>query len=107
MPLPLYFAVKVLYYVVVILFGLVVARLLMTPHFEFDAIFHRSVFFAVGMSVVGNLLFEMGGLLGFGTLKNLMTGRYVQPKREQRAFLLIDMKDFDGHGRAAWRRAVS
>ena len=25
----------------------------------------------------------MGGLLGFGTLKNLLTGRYVQPKREQ------------------------
>lgn len=96
LPLPLYFAVKVLYYVVVILFGLVAARLAMTAHFEFDAIFGRSVLFAVGMSVVGNLLFEMGGLLGFGTLKNLMTGRYVQPKREQRAFLLIDMKDSTG-----------
>ena len=43
----------------------------------------------------------MGTLLGFGTLKNLLTGRYVQPRREQRAFLLIDMKDLDGHGRAA------
>jgi len=96
LPLALYFAVKVLYYVVVILFGLIVARLLMTAHFEFDTIFHRSVFFAVGMSVVGNLIFEMGGLLGFGTLKNLMTGRYVQPKRELRAFLLIDMKDSTG-----------
>jgi adenylate cyclase len=38
----------------------------------------------------------MGGLLGFGTLKNLLTGRYVQPKQEERAFLLIDMKDSTG-----------
>jgi adenylate cyclase len=43
--------------------------------------------------VAANLIFAMGGLLGFGTLKNLLTGRYVQPKREERAFLLIDMKD--------------
>ena len=96
LPLPLYFAVKVLYYVIFILFGLIVARLVMTTDFEFDALFHRSVFFAIGMSVVGNLIFEMGGLLGFGTLKSLVTGRYVQPKREQRAFLLIDMKDSTG-----------
>jgi adenylate cyclase len=38
----------------------------------------------------------MGGLLGFGTLKNLLTGRYVQPRHEQRAFLLIDMKNSTG-----------
>ena len=38
----------------------------------------------------------MGTLLGFGTLKNLLTGRYVQPRREQRAFLLIDMRDSTG-----------
>ncbi len=38
----------------------------------------------------------MGLLLGFGTLKNLLTGRYVQPKREQMTFLLIDMKDSTG-----------
>ena len=48
------------------------------------------------MSVFGNLLIEMGRLLGYGTLKNLLTGRYVQPKREQKAFLLIDMKDSTG-----------
>ena len=34
------------------------------------------------MAVAANLIFAMGGLLGFGTLKNLLTGRYVQPKRE-------------------------
>jgi adenylate cyclase len=43
-----------------------------------------------------NVVFEIGLLLGFGTLKNLLTGRYIQPKREQRAFLLIDMRDSTG-----------
>jgi adenylate cyclase len=42
------------------------------------------------------VVFEVGGLLGFGTLKNLFTGRYVQPRREQRAFLLIDMRNSTG-----------
>ena len=59
------------------------------------------------MSVVGSLAFDMGSLLGFGTLKNLLTGRYVQPKREQRAFLLIDMKDLDWSRRTAGRRFAS
>ena len=48
------------------------------------------------MAVVANVIIEMGRLLGFGTLRNLLTGRYVQPKREERAFLLIDMKDSTG-----------
>jgi class 3 adenylate cyclase len=48
------------------------------------------------MSVIGNVASEMIGLLGFATLKNLLTGRYVQPRHEQRAFLLIDMKDSTG-----------
>ena len=43
-----------------------------------------------------NVVFEMGSLLGFGTVKNLLTGRYVRPRREQRAFLLIDMKNSTG-----------
>ena len=48
------------------------------------------------MSVVANVVIEMGRLLGFGTLRSLLTGRYVQPKREERAFLLLDMKDSTG-----------
>ena len=38
----------------------------------------------------------MGSLLGFRMLRNLLTGRYVRPRREQRAFLLIDMKNSTG-----------
>ena len=37
---------------------------------------------------------------------SLLTGRYVRPRREQRAFLLIDMKNSTGHRRAAGRRAL-
>ena len=97
LPLPVYFAIKFLFYFIVIIGGLVAMRLLMPPHsVGFDVLFRRSIVFAVVMSVVGTLAFEVGGLLGFGTVKNLVTGRYVQPRREQKAFLLIDMKDSTG-----------
>jgi adenylate cyclase len=101
LPLALYFALKVLFYFVVIVGGLTVARYLFwtdvpDAFFAIDGTFRRSIVFAIIMSVIGSLASDMGGLLGFGTLKNLLTGRYVQPKREQRAFLLIDMKDSTG-----------
>jgi adenylate cyclase len=98
LPLLIYFGFKVLFYVVVIVAGLVLVRLIFgTSHTaQFDEVFRVSILFAVGMSVFANLVFEMGGLLGFGTLKKLLTGRYVQPRREHRAFLLIDMKDSTG-----------
>ena len=100
LPLAVYFAIKVLFYFVVIVSGLVLVRLLFMPfvghRLTFDSLFEGSLAFAIAMSIFGNLAFEMGSLLGFGTLKNLLTGRYVQPKREQKVFLLIDMKDSTG-----------
>jgi adenylate cyclase len=100
LPLPLYFALKVLFYLVVIIGGLVVVRLLFMwlvhPPEDVDTGFASSIVFGIAVSVFLNLVFEMGGLLGFGTLRNLLTGRYVQPKREQKTFLLIDMKDSTG-----------
>ena len=97
LPLAVYFAIKLLFYFIVIVGGLVTLRLLMPlPSGGFDTLFRTSILFAIGMSVVGTLTFEIGGLLGFGTLKNFVTGRYVQPRREQKAFLLIDMKDSTG-----------
>jgi adenylate cyclase len=97
LPLWAYFAIRVLFYVVVIVGGLVVVRVL---HGDSQALFNDvfliSLAFAIAMAVLANLVFEMGLLLGFGTLRNLLTGRYVQPKREQKAFLLIDMKDSTG-----------
>jgi adenylate cyclase len=98
LPLQLYFGLKVLIYVGVIVGGLVVVHLIFgDSQAIFDDIFPICVVFAVAMSVFGNLAIEMGGLLGFATLKNLMTGRYVQPEREQKVFLLIDMRDSMGH----------
>ena len=100
LPLAGYFLVKVAFYCVVIVAGLVLSRLLMsigTRQFViFDPIFQNSILFSVGMSVVGNLIIETGRLLGFGTLKNLLLGRYARPRSEQRVFLLIDMKDSTG-----------
>ena len=100
LPLAGYFLVKVLFYCVVIVAGLIVSRLVMaigssdviilTPNFS------NSILFSVGMAVFGNLVVETGRLLGFGTLKNLLIGRYARPRREQKAFLLIDMKDSTG-----------
>ena len=99
-PLPVYFSVKVAFYLVIIICGLLLSRLLTQPitgvPVDFGKEFRSSIVFAIAMSVGGNLVFEMGGLLGFGTLKNLLTGRYVQPRREQRVFVLIDMKNSTG-----------
>jgi len=100
LPLAVYFTIKVLIYFVVIVGGLLLARLILSNdvvhYIEVDPVFRQALVFSIAMSVVGNLFFEFGRLLGLGTLKNLLTGRYVQPKREQKTFLLIDMKDSTG-----------
>jgi adenylate cyclase len=99
LPLAVYFAIKLVFYFVVIVGSLVVMRVLTatdTPPFTVDTVFRNALVFSIAMSVIGNLVFDLGGLLGFGPLKNLLTGRYVQPRSEQRAFLLIDMKNSTG-----------
>ncbi len=100
LPLAGYFFFKVLFYCIVIVAGLILSRLIMSIGtsrvIAFDPIFRNSVLFAFGMSVFVNLVVEMGRLLGFSTLKNLLVGRYARPRREQKAFLLIDMKDSTG-----------
>jgi adenylate cyclase len=42
--------------------------------------------------VVGNLLFSVNDLLGPGTLFAFATGRYYEPRIEERALLFIDMR---------------
>jgi adenylate cyclase len=100
LPLALYFAIKVLLYFLVIVSGLFLNRFLFTPDLahlgRVDELFRRSLVFAIGMSVLANLVLDLGTLLGFGTLRNLLTGRYVQPRAENRVFLLIDMKNSTG-----------
>ncbi|MBS0527627.1 MAG: adenylate/guanylate cyclase domain-containing protein [Proteobacteria bacterium] len=97
LPLPVYLGLKIAFYLVVILGGLMLLLVLhLTDREQFEETFGASLVFAVAMSVGTNVVLEIGMLLGFGTLKNLFTGRYVQPRREQRAFLLIDMCDSTG-----------
>lgn len=126
LPLLAYFAIRVLLYLTVIVLGLLLVRLVFgttsepMQHTEITGVFvsghslggaaterslsrnlfgdtfFKSIVFGAIMSVLTNVVVEVGGLLGFGTLKNLLTGRYVQPRREQKAFLLIDMKDSTG-----------
>jgi adenylate cyclase len=99
-PLVVFLAFRALFYFVVIVGGLLVARQLLVHdvvHYVLvDPVFRKALVFSVAMSVVGTLFFEIGGLIGIGTLKNLFLGRYVHPRQEQRAFLLIDMKDSTG-----------
>jgi adenylate cyclase len=100
LPLAAFFAIKVAFYLVVIVGGLMLARVVTHPitgdPVDTDAVFRTSIVFSIVMSITANFVFEMGGLLGYGTLKNLLTGRYVHPRLEKRAFLLIDMKDSTG-----------
>jgi adenylate cyclase len=97
LPLPAYLGLKIVFYLVVILGGLALVRLLnISSHQRFDETLGASLVFSFVMAVGVNVVFEIGLLLGFGTLKNLLTGRYVQPRRERRAFLLIDMRDSTG-----------
>lgn len=100
LPLLAYLALKILYYLACIIGGTVVVRLIFEASlgrpFGFDRILANSFVFGSAMVIVGVFTFEMGRLLGFGTLRNLLTGRYVQPKLEQRVFLLVDMKDSTG-----------
>ena len=98
LPLAVYVALKLVFYLVVIAFGLLLVRPLFSAlsGVPIHPVMESSIVFAIAMTVFGVLLFEVGGLLGFGTLRNLLTGRYVQPRREQMAFLLIDMKDSTG-----------
>lgn len=97
LPLVWYFLFRVAFYSVVIVGGLVLTRATVAPQgFRFDATFRDSLVFAISMSTVANLLFQIGLLLGFRTLSTLVTGRYVKPRAEQRVFLLIDMKNSTG-----------
>lgn len=98
LPLPLYFAARVAFYVLVIVLGLSIVRLAVDgSDFVFSDIFQGGGFaFSIAMAVIVNLAIEVGHLLGFGTLANVVSGRYARPRREQRIFLLVDMKGSTG-----------
>jgi adenylate cyclase len=93
----IYFSIRVAFYIAVIVIGLAVGRLVVHGPDDLGAAYERApLVFSVAMSVLANFLIEFGNLLGFRTLRNLLTGRYVRPRRESKVFLLIDMKNSTG-----------
>ncbi len=100
LPLPAYLGAKMMLYAVVIVGAYVLTRLIFLEIYaeplRVSTMEAWSLMFGAFMAAGFNLVFELGGLLGWGTLKSLLTGRYVQPRAEQKTFLLIDMKDSTG-----------
>ena len=97
LPLLLYFTARVVLYLVIIVIGLVLARLVVDGEVPLDEIVSGGGFtFSIAMSVFANIAFTTGSLLGFRTVGRLLTGRYVRPRGELRAFLLVDMKNSTG-----------
>ncbi|MGH7549301.1 MAG: adenylate/guanylate cyclase domain-containing protein [Gemmatimonadota bacterium] len=90
------FLFKIALYLVLIVAATQLTRLLMYPldqqPIAFDRTFFQVLTFAGIMSLLVNAVIEVGRLLGFGVLADLLTGRYHRPRREERVFLLIDMK---------------
>ncbi|HUP00149.1 MAG TPA: hypothetical protein VM737_01295 [Gemmatimonadota bacterium] len=91
------FLAKIGLYLILIVAATEFTRMLMQPinpqPLGFDVIFFQIVVYAGIMSLLVNAVIEVGRLLGFGVLRDLVTGRYHRPRREERVFLLIDMKD--------------
>lgn len=87
---------KIVLYLVLIVVATQLTRLLMRPldpqTLGFDRTFFQILVFAGIMSLLVNAVIEVGRLLGFSVLRDLVTGRYHRPRREERVFLLIDMK---------------
>jgi adenylate cyclase len=100
LPLPVYLGLKIVFYAFFILAGSALANLIFLALYgqplRIEGLDRASLIFGGVMSVGANLVFELGGLLGWATLRSLLTGRYVQPRAELKTFLLIDMKDSTG-----------
>lgn len=62
----------------------------------FGESFREVLIFASLVSVVANLMLEIGALVGFATLRRLLTGRYFRPRSEELVFAAIDMKNSTG-----------
>jgi class 3 adenylate cyclase len=95
LPFIWFFAIKVAFYLVVIVASFIVARglfagLVPQPS-DFGARFREVVVFAGLISVAINLAIEVGSLVGFATLRRLLTGRYFRPRLEELVFAVIDM----------------
>jgi adenylate cyclase len=60
---------------------------------RFDDTFVNILIFASAMTLLANIVISMGTLLGWPTLGRLVTGKYHRPRREERIFLSVDLKE--------------
>ena len=93
-PFLLYVALKSLVYLAVFLLGdWIGQRLLPVPdggHYEIGL---SDLLYFFGLSFVISFLLDLNRLLGQNVLLNFVTGRYFQPRVEQRILLMIDMRN--------------
>jgi len=59
----------------------------------FDRVFLEILIFAGSMSLAANIVLSIGSLLGWATFWRLLAGRYHHPRREERIFLSVDLKN--------------
>lgn len=93
-PFLLYVALKSVIYLTVFLFGAWMGyQLVPAPVVVGFEIGFRDLLYFVAISFVINFLLDLNRLLGQNVLLNFVTGRYFQPRVEQRILLMIDMKN--------------
>lgn len=98
-----YITAKTIYYVAGIDGGIFLGQNLFaplyggTPWSPGDPAFIATFLGAMVVAGAVNFLMEMNILLGRNVLINFLTGRYHQPREEQRVFLFVDMVDSTQH----------
>ena len=95
MPFLAHLAVKAVLYLVIILCGLVIGAWLFPAPKEVGVwlpIERQDVLFAFAVVLVVRFVDDINHLLGQNVLRNFVTGRYHQPRLEQRVFLFIDIE---------------
>ena len=88
-------AIKTVIYLVIVLAGLAIgARLFPAPEEIGDRlpIWRQDVLFAFAVVLAIRFIDDINHLLGQNVLLNFVTGRYHQPRLEQRVFLFIDIE---------------
>ena len=97
LPFGVFILLKTLVYLALIVPSVQLLRWLFSHVTEqstgFDAAFVNIMLFAGSMSLLANIMITLGQLLGFPVLWRLLTGAYHRPRREERIFLSIDLKD--------------
>jgi adenylate cyclase len=92
--------VRSLVYLALIVIGLEIGRVAVGDPggsiFDMNSSFKMNVLFSLGASLVFNFVNQVARILGRGVLGSLVLGRYHRPRREERLFLLVDMKGSTG-----------